>query len=187
MTTDDGTEIPPRSWSMDHKKRHVRDATSVRPGVPPGRQGAVRIVRETKKPTARVARDLGLGVCEQTLGNWVQRDRVERGESEGLTGDERAELARCGLDMGLTISQTGSMTVKIGISLPDATHARALEHARSVGITLSGLVDAALKTELTRRELTDHMAMLAEADDVDRLRERARARSSALSGWKTGR
>jgi len=31
------------------------------------------------------------------------------------------------------------------------------------------------------------MAMLAEADDVDRLRERARARSSALSGWKTGR
>lgn len=79
------------------------------------------------------------------------------------------------------------MTVKVGISLPDATHARALEHARLAGTTLSGLVDAALKTELTRRELADHVAMLSEVDDVDRLRQRARARSSALAAWKTGR
>ncbi|MGH3866768.1 MAG: hypothetical protein ACRDQ4_11635 [Pseudonocardiaceae bacterium] len=59
------------------------------------------------------------------------------------------------------------MTVKVGISLPDATHARALEHARSAGTTLSGLVDAALRAELTRRELADHVVMLAEADDTD--------------------
>ncbi|HEX6402686.1 MAG TPA: hypothetical protein VF003_05940 [Pseudonocardiaceae bacterium] len=79
------------------------------------------------------------------------------------------------------------MTVKVGISLPDATHARALEHARSTGTTLSGLIDAALKAELARRELVDHMAMLAEADDTKRLHERARLRSHALSAWKTGR
>ncbi len=79
------------------------------------------------------------------------------------------------------------MTVKVGISLPDATHARALQHARSAGTTLSGLVDAALKAELTRRELADHVMMLAEADDVERLRARAQSRNRGLAAWKTGR
>lgn len=37
------------------------------------RQGAVRIVRETGKPIAVVARDLGIN--EGTLGNWFAQDR----------------------------------------------------------------------------------------------------------------
>ena len=57
------------------------------------RDGAVRIVRETGKPIAQVARDLG--VNEGTLGNWVAQDRKRRENGGGQLGeDERAELAR---------------------------------------------------------------------------------------------
>jgi transposase len=56
------------------------------------REGAVRIVRETGKPIAQIARDLGINAG--TLGNWLDKDRAERGEVEGISPDERAELAR---------------------------------------------------------------------------------------------
>jgi transposase len=57
------------------------------------RAGAVRIVRETGKPIAQVARDLGIN--EGTLGNWVNADRRIRGDGVGgLSEDERVELAR---------------------------------------------------------------------------------------------
>ena len=59
---------------------------------PEFKAGAVRIVLETRRSVVEVARELGL--CAGTLGNWVRKDRIERGEAEGLSGDERAELAR---------------------------------------------------------------------------------------------
>ena len=35
-----------------------------------------------------------LGVVEQTLGNWVRQERVDRGEREGTTTEMREENAR---------------------------------------------------------------------------------------------
>jgi transposase len=55
------------------------------------REGAVRIVRETGKPIAVVARELG--IHDGTLGNWVTVDR-RRQAGGGLSVDERAELVR---------------------------------------------------------------------------------------------
>ena len=60
--------------------------------TPEFRAGAVQMVRETQKPVAHVARDLGIGAG--VLGTWVRKDKIERGEVEGLTQDERAELTR---------------------------------------------------------------------------------------------
>jgi transposase len=42
------------------------------------REGAVGIVRETGKPVAQVARDLGINAG--TLANWVAKDKLARGE-----------------------------------------------------------------------------------------------------------
>lgn len=46
----------------------------------------------TGKLIAQIAEDLA--IHPGTLGNWVKKDRIERGESEGPTVDERAPLAQ---------------------------------------------------------------------------------------------
>jgi transposase len=56
------------------------------------REGAVRVVHETRKPIAQVARDLGIN--EGTLGNWVTRDRESRGGGQSLSRDDLDELKR---------------------------------------------------------------------------------------------
>lgn len=60
---------------------------------PEFREGAVRIVVESGRPIAQVARDLG--VHEGTLGNWVAKAREVMGGADApLSESERAELAR---------------------------------------------------------------------------------------------
>jgi transposase len=57
------------------------------------KQGAVRLVLETGKPIAQVARELG--VNDGTLGNWCAAVRRQQESGMGaLSETERAELAR---------------------------------------------------------------------------------------------
>ena len=42
------------------------------------------------RPIAQIARELG--IYDSTLGNWVRQDRIDRGEREGLTTEERERL-----------------------------------------------------------------------------------------------
>ncbi|MEO7557119.1 MAG: transposase [Acidimicrobiales bacterium] len=57
---------------------------------PEFRRDAVAMVLDEGRPIAEVAR--ATGVNAGTLGNWVGQERVERGERDGLTIDERADL-----------------------------------------------------------------------------------------------
>jgi transposase len=60
---------------------------------PDFKEGAVRIVVETGRPIAQVARELG--IQPGTLGNWVGLQRRRQGNPHGvLDADERAELVR---------------------------------------------------------------------------------------------
>ena len=62
------------------RRRHARDTEEVRRGVP--RRGGDDRPR-TGKPIVEVARDLGIGAG--TLGNWVKKDRLARGEESERT------------------------------------------------------------------------------------------------------
>jgi transposase-like protein len=59
---------------------------------PEFKEGAVRIVRESGKSIAEIARDLDINAG--TLGNWVAGDRGEREGVQGLSTDDVAELKR---------------------------------------------------------------------------------------------
>src|SRR4051794_26827517 len=57
------------------------------------RVGAVRLVFETGKPIAQVARELGIN--EGTLGSWCARERRRRDDGNvAVSESERAELER---------------------------------------------------------------------------------------------
>jgi transposase len=56
------------------------------------RRDAAALVIDQHRTVADVARELGL--IEQTLGNWVRQERIDRGEREGTTTEMREENAR---------------------------------------------------------------------------------------------
>lgn len=64
-----------------------------RPPYPPEfKEEAVRLMRSSGRPLAQISRELD--VSEQTLRNWRKQKEIDEGEREGLTTDEKEELAR---------------------------------------------------------------------------------------------
>jgi transposase len=60
------------------------------------KRDAVELVRASGRPIAEIARELG--IYDSTLGNWVKQDRIDRGEAEGLTTQERDRLRQLEAD-----------------------------------------------------------------------------------------
>src|SRR4051794_39560516 len=61
------------------------------PFPPEFRREALRLLR-SGRPRAQVARELG--VSAESLRQWERRERVDERLDEGLTSDEKAELAQ---------------------------------------------------------------------------------------------
>lgn len=55
------------------------------------RRRAIALVREEGRPVIQVARELG--IAESGLRRWLNQDDIDNGVREGLTRDERKELA----------------------------------------------------------------------------------------------
>jgi transposase len=62
------------------------------------REGAVRLVRETGKPIAQVARDEG------TLGNWVNADKRRRGDGNGALSEGYRRIHGELTKLGVTVA-----------------------------------------------------------------------------------
>lgn len=62
------------------------------PDAPEFRARAVELVRTRGLPRAQVARDLGIHV--EPLRLWGKQAEIDAGQRDGLTTEEKAELAR---------------------------------------------------------------------------------------------
>ena len=92
------------------------------------REGAVRIVEETGKPIAQVARDLGIN--EGTLGNWVARAREAReGTRRAVPGDVE-ELKRLRAENAELRMERDVLKRSVVLWVKEATSERGPVHRR---------------------------------------------------------
>jgi transposase len=83
------------------------------------REGAVRIVVETGRPIAQVARELGINAG--TLENWVAKDRRAKGGDGRLSEDERAELQRLRREVAELTMERDVLKRSVALWVKDAT------------------------------------------------------------------
>ena len=86
---------------------------------PEFRERAVRIVEETTKSLAQVARDLGINAG--TLGNWVARDRAGRDGTQGLSTNDAAELKRLRAENAELRMERDVLKRSVGLWVKEAT------------------------------------------------------------------
>jgi transposase len=75
---------------MEGQHRQLKQPRSRREFTTEFKRDAVELVRASGRPIAQIARELG--IYDSTLSNWVRQDRIDRGEAEGLSTEERTRL-----------------------------------------------------------------------------------------------
>jgi transposase len=86
------------------------------------KEGAVRLVRETGRPIARIAKDLGIN--PGTLANWVALDRQAKDGNGRLSEDERLELARLRRENAELAMERDVLKRSVALWVKDATGRR---------------------------------------------------------------
>ena len=71
-----------------------------RPHPPEFRQRAVELARLREKPTAQIAKDLG--ISDSCLRGWLKQADVDEGRREGLSSGERDELVELRRELRVT-------------------------------------------------------------------------------------
>jgi transposase len=86
------------------------------------KEGAVRLVRETGRPIAQIAKDLGIN--PGTLANWVALDRRAKDGNGRLSEDERIELARLRRENAELAMERDVLKRSVALWVKDATGRR---------------------------------------------------------------
>ncbi len=74
-------------------RKGVREMGKTRPPYPAEfKEEAVLLAKGSGKSVAQIARELG--VSYESLRHWIEQSEIDSGERQGLTADERGELAR---------------------------------------------------------------------------------------------
>jgi transposase len=86
------------------------------------KEGAVRLVRETGRPIAQIAKDLGIN--SGMLANWVALDRQARDGHGRLSEDEQVELARLRRENAELAMERDVLKRSVALWVKDATDRR---------------------------------------------------------------